>query len=421
MNQDMVRKQKKYRRTWISFAVILFLLLLVFFSAINTGSLSVSFGQLLRGLFVEYDENVAAVYDLRFPRILISMLAGAAIAVSGVLFQAVLKNPLADPGIIGISSGAGFAAVCVSTFFPTLYFFTPFAAFFGGVAAFFLVYCLSWKQGLSPLRIILTGVAVDALFTGLSSIFSTMTGGQRTGVASIVEANITQKTWSDVGTLFPYVLAGLFLAILFVGECNLLSLEDKTARGLGINVNRTRIVISLTAVLLASVSTAVAGAVSFLGLIVPHIGRLLVGSDHKVLIPFSTLAGAFTFLLADTIGRTIAAPYEVSAAVIMSVVGGPFFILLLRRSKKYGNYCDGSEKLKLFLRKQPDSLGYFPDDTTREDHDNHGCERLWEIYPVFSYDQESDTGKRENPAGRKEHKKIFAQRICKKSVDRTPA
>ena len=337
MNQDMVRKQKKYRRTWISFAVILFLLLLVFFSAINTGSLSVSFGQLLRGLIVEYDENVAAVYDLRFPRILISMLAGAAIAVSGVLFQAVLKNPLADPGIIGISSGAGFAAVCVSTFFPTLYFFTPFAAFFGGVAAFFLVYCLSWKQGLSPLRIILTGVAVDALFTGLSSIFSTMTGGQRTGVASIVEANITQKTWSDVGTLFPYVLAGLFLAILFVGECNLLSLEDKTARGLGINVNRTRIVISLTAVLLASVSTAVAGAVSFLGLIVPHIGRLLVGSDYKVLIPFSTLAGAFTFLLADTIGRTIAAPYEVSAAVIMSVVGGPFFILLLRRSKKYGN------------------------------------------------------------------------------------
>ena len=116
-----------------------------------------------------------------------------------------------------------------------------------------------------------------------------------------------------------------------------LSLEDKTARGLGINVNRTRIVISLTAVLLASVSTAVAGAVRFLGLIVPHIGRLLVGSDHKVLIPFSTLAGAFTFLLADTIGRTIAAPYEVSAAVIMSVVGGPFFILLLRRSKKYGN------------------------------------------------------------------------------------
>lgn len=160
--------------------------------------------------------------------------------------------------------------------------------------------------------------------------------GNLSGVASIVEGNITQKTWDDVTTLFPYVLVGLILACIYIGECNLLSLEDKTARGLGLNVNQTRIVISLVAVLLASISTAIAGAVSFLGLIVPHIGRILVGSDHKRLIPFSMLAGAFTFLLADTVGRTIASPYEISAAVIMSVVGGPFFILLLRRSGSYG-------------------------------------------------------------------------------------
>ena len=190
---------------------------------------------------------------------------------------------------------------------------------------------------LSPLRIVLTGVAVNSFFTGLSSAFNSMSGGSRSGVASIVEANITQKTWDDVTTLFPYVIAGLFLACLFIGECNLMSLEDKTARSLGLDVNATRIVISLIAVLLASISTAVAGAISFLGLIVPHIGRILVGSDHRVLVPFSALAGAFTFLLADTIGRTIAAPYEISAAVIMSVVGGPFFIILLRRSRKYAN------------------------------------------------------------------------------------
>lgn len=264
------------------------------------------------------------------------MLAGAAIAVSGVLFQAVLKNPLADPGIIGISSGASFTAVIITAFAPTLYFFTPIAAFAGGVIAFFMVYCLSWKGGLSPMRIILTGVAVNSLFTGLSSALNSMSGGNRTGVAAIVEANITQKTWDDVMTLLPYVIAGLFLAMLFTQECNLLSLEDKTARSLGVNVNVTRIVISLVAVLLASISTAVAGAISFLGLIVPHIGRILVGSDHKMLLPFSAISGAFTFLLADTIGRTIAAPNEVSAAVIMSVVGGPFFILLLRRAGKYG-------------------------------------------------------------------------------------
>ena len=190
--------------------------------------------------------------------------------------------------------------------------------------AFVLVYSLSWKGGLSPLRIILVGVAVDAMFTGLSSALNSMNGGNMSGVAAIVNGNITMKTWDDVKTLVPYVIVGLVLALIMTKMCNLLALEDKTARSLGINVNAMRIVISLIAVL-----------ISFLGLIVPHIGRILVGSDHKALVPFSALFGAFTFLLADTIGRTIAAPYEVSASIIMSVVGGPFFIILLRRSKKY--------------------------------------------------------------------------------------
>lgn len=333
--QDIARRKKRTARAVISFAVMVVLLGGLFFAAVNIGSLKVSFGDLLHGLFVEYNDDVATIYDLRFPRILISMLAGAAIAVAGVLFQAVLKNPLADPGIIGISSGASFAAVMITAIAPALFFFTPLFAFLGGVIAFFLVYSLSWKGGLSPLRIILVGVAVNAMFTGLSSGLNSMSGGNMSGVASIVNGNITMKTWDDVSTLVPYVVIGLILAVFFAGKCNLLSLEDKTARGLGVNVNSMRIVISLVAVLLASISTAVAGAISFLGLIVPHIGRILVGSDQKALIPFSMLFGAFTFLLADTIGRTIAAPYEVSASIIMSVVGGPFFIILLRRSKKY--------------------------------------------------------------------------------------
>ena len=324
--QDKARKHRKTAKAAISFIVMILLLVALFFAAVNIGSLKVSFPELLKGLFVEYNEDVATIYDLRFPRIVISMLAGAAIAVSGVLFQAVLKNPLADPGIIGISSGASFAAVLITAFAPTLFFFTP---------LFVLVYSLSWKGGLSPLRIILVGVAVDAMFTGLSSALNSMNGGNMSGVAAIVNGNITMKTWDDVKTLVPYVVIGLVLALVMTKMCNLLALEDKTARSLGINVNAMRIVISLIAVLLASISTAVAGVISFLGLIVPHIGRILVGSDHKALVPFSALFGAFTFLLADTIGRTIAAPYEVSASIIMSVVGGPFFIILLRRSKKY--------------------------------------------------------------------------------------
>ncbi len=287
------------------------------------------------GAVREYDPNVATVYDLRFPRIFIALFGGAATAVAGVLLlQAVMKNPLADPGIIGISSGASLAAVLVTAFFPALYFFTPLFAFLGGMLAFALVYSLSWKGGLSPLRIILVGVAVNAMFTGLMSAFNSGTGSNYSGVASIVNANITQKTWDDFRTLALYAAIGLIASLFVTGQCNLLALEDKTARGLGVNVTRSRIIISVIAVALASISTAIIGPISFLGLIVPHIARLLVGSGHRVLVPYSVLLGAFTLLLADTLGRTIAAPYEISAAVVMSVVGGPFFILLLRGRSK---------------------------------------------------------------------------------------
>ena len=334
---DTERLRNKKIRAAAAFIIMAVLLLLLIFLSANIGSLKVGAGQMFRGLFIEYDNDVSTIFDLRFPRIFISVLAGAAFAVAGVLFQAVLKNPLADPGIIGISSGAGFAAVIISSFVPALYFLSPLFAFAGGIVAFLLVYSLSWKGGLSPLRIILVGVAVDAMFTGLASAVNSMSGGNLTGVASIIEGNISQKTWDDFHTLLPYVLIGLVLSFMMANSCNLLSLEDKTARGLGINVTRRRIIISVVGVLLAAISTAVVGTISFLGLIVPHIGRILVGSDHKALIPFCMLFGGFLFLLADTIGRTIAYPYEVTASVVMAIIGGPFFIILLRGSKKYGN------------------------------------------------------------------------------------
>ena len=329
--------KKKTTGMIVSFFVMILLLAILFFASINIGSLKVGVSDILKGMIGKSSEEVSTVLDLRLPRIFISMLAGAATAVSGVLFQAVLKNPLADPGIIGISGGASFTAILVTAFAPALFFFTPLFAFLGGVLAFCLVYSLSWKGGLSPLRVILIGVAVNAMFTGLASGLNSMNGGNMSGVAAIVNGNITMKTWEDVRMLTPYVLAGLVLALLFAGMCNILSLEDKTARSLGVNVNLMRILIPLAAVLLAAISAAVAGSISFLGLVVPHMGRILVGSEHKKLIPFSMLLGAFLFLLADTAGRTIAAPYEISASVLMSVVGGPFFMILLRRSKKYAD------------------------------------------------------------------------------------
>ena len=321
------------KRKIISFLITGAALIVLFLVAVNTGSLKASPEQILRGLFVAYDETVATIYSLRFPRILIAMLAGASVAVSGVMLQAVMKNPLADPGIMGISSGAGMAAVLVTAFAPSLYLAVPVFAFLGGVFACGLVYLLSWKGDLSPLRVILTGVAVNAFFTGLMSAGESMMGANYSGAASIVNGNITMKTWEDFRMLFIYAVIGLVLAVFLALKCDILGLEDQTIRSLGIRVNAVRLIVSAAAVLLASISTAVVGSISFLGLSVPHIARLLVGNSHKVLIPYTMLLGAFTLLLADTIGRTIAYPYEINAAVVMAVIGGPSFILLLRRSK----------------------------------------------------------------------------------------
>jgi iron complex transport system permease protein len=322
----------------ISFLVLGALLLGLFYLAVNTGSIQVSPAELFRGIFLQYDEQVAVIWDLRFPRIIIAVLAGSAMAVSGALFQAVMKNPLADPGIIGISSGASFTALIITLFFPSLFFLGPFFAFLGGLASFVLIYSLAWRSHLNPLRLILVGVAVNAVFSGLIQSLDYLSAGSQTAAAAIVNANITMKTWEDVKLLGVYTVIGLLASLLVPKQCNLFLLEDKTVRNLGVNIERLRVAVSLVAVLLASITTAVAGVIGFVGLIGPHLARLFVGSDHRALIPFSILMGGFIVLLADTLGRTILYPYEIPAAIVMMVVGGPFFIfLLLRSGKYYGN------------------------------------------------------------------------------------
>lgn len=314
------------------FTLLIVSLIILFFVAINLGSIKVTFFELFKGLFIEYNEKVSIIYDLRFPRIIIAMFAGAALSVSGVLFQAVMKNPLADPGIIGISSGASLAALIVISFFPSIYFLSPILAFIGGIIAFILVYCFSWNKGLNPLRLILTGIAVNAIFQGIIDAYESIISN------NIINNSISMKTWSDVHLLVWYVIIGLILAFLLSEKCNLLLLEDKTVRSLGVNVHVLRIIISFIAVFLAAIATATVGVISFIALIVPHIARLIIGSDYKMLIPFSCILGAFTLLFADTIGRTIFAPYEVPASIIMAIIGGPFLIILLRRStRSYGN------------------------------------------------------------------------------------
>ncbi|MGN1319251.1 MAG: FecCD family ABC transporter permease, partial [Lachnospirales bacterium] len=224
------------RKNILSFVCISLMLFILFIISVNMGSVSVSYGELFKGLFLEYNKNVAIILDLRFPRIIIAMISGGALAVSGVLFQAVLKNPLADPGIIGISSGAGFVSAIVISFFPSLFFFTPLLAFLGGIMACVLVYALSYKNGFSPLRIILVGIAVNSVFTGLSSAFNSMSGQNYQSASELINANISMKTWDDVKLLAIYVTMGLIFSLIISKRCNLLALEDKTIRSIGVNV-----------------------------------------------------------------------------------------------------------------------------------------------------------------------------------------
>ncbi len=322
----------------ISFFVTIALLLILLVYSVKAGSVKVSTGQLLRGLFVEYDPGVAAIYDLRFPRIIIALLAGAALAVSGTMLQAVMKNPMTDPGIIGISSAASLVGVVMTSFFPKLYYLTPFFSIFGGLFAYFLIYTLAWDGGVRPVRLILVGVALNMTFMGIAESLMQLLGGRLTQTQSIIAGNVAQKTWQDVGLLGIYVGIFLLLSLFTIKTCNLLTLEDKMIRSLGVNVDRDRFLVALIAIILASITTAVVGVIGFVGLLVPHIGRLLVSGNHKYLLPYSALLGAFLLLLSDTFGRVIAYPFEIQASVVMSVVGGPFFILLLRAGgKDYGN------------------------------------------------------------------------------------
>jgi iron complex transport system permease protein len=324
----------KMNKKIVSFVGVVILLLSVIIISATTGSIKVGLVELTQGLLSGTNEEVEVIKDLRLPRIIVALLTGAALAVSGVLLQAVMRNPLADAGVIGISSGAGFISLLMVTIFPAMFFWMPLFSFLGGAFACFLVYSFSWKTGLSPMRIILVGVAINATFTGLGQSFNYRGSYAVTSVNQAISSIFTMKTWSDVEILGIYGVIGLILSLFVCSWCNMLALQDKTAGNLGLSVTRARLIISIIAVLLASVATAVGGLIAFVGLLVPHIARLLIGSDHRLLIPFSALAGALLILSADTLGRTILAPTEIPASIIMTIIGGPFLVFMLRRGDR---------------------------------------------------------------------------------------
>lgn len=315
-------------------AVLLVLLILLAGSmllSLRLGALKLSLSQILDTLWNQPEGiRFQILYNIRLPRILAGALVGAGLAVSGAILQGVMRNPLAAPGIIGVSSGGGLAGILVMLAFPQYSVLLVPAAFLGALVTALLVYMLAWKQGVNPVRLILAGVAVAAMLGAISSAILLFNAEKAGGVLDFTIGSLTARSWKHLHFSAWYLLAGLGLSCLFSEKLNILALGDEVARGLGLQVERVRFIFIALAALLAAAAVSVAGLLGFVGLIAPHIVRMMIGSDNRFLLPGSALFGAFLVTACDTAGRIVIEPSELPAGIIMALLGPPFFLWLLR-------------------------------------------------------------------------------------------
>ncbi|GEN33370.1 corrinoid ABC transporter permease [Aneurinibacillus danicus] len=329
---------------------LLFVLLLAVVGSVSLGSAQLSFNMVWKIIFshlpfvpdMEREWPKAAeviVWNIRMPRIMMAILVGAALAMAGVAYQGVLRNPLADPYILGVSSGASLGAASFILFGQGLAILgqwtLPLVAFVCGIGTLFIVYRLAYIAGKVQIEtLLLSGVVVQAfLGAGLSLIMS-ISGEKMQQILYWLMGSLTLSDWSSGVAVAPYVIVGWFVIMLFTRELNLLALGEQKAHHLGMNVERTRLIVLLAASLTAGAAVAVSGVIGFVGLIVPHIMRTLVGSDHRVLLPVSAVAGAILLIAADTLARTIMDPQELPIGVITAFLGAPFFGYLLRKRRQ---------------------------------------------------------------------------------------
>lgn len=300
--------------------------------SVGVGAASIPILQVLQ-ILITPTANMAdqIVWNLRLPRALTGAMVGADLAVSGAILQGVMRNPLADPHIIGISSGAGIMGMFVLVVVPSwMYLITP-VAFIGAMTAAVLIYILAWKNGIKPVRIILAGVAVSAFLSACISGILIFYSDRVHGALMWMAGGLAARSWDDATMMVPYTVAGISLALWGSYFLNMLQLGDDMARSLGVNIERTRVCLTAVAALLAASAVSVAGLLGFVGLIVPHMVRLLIGTDYRYIIPGSVLLGAAVVTLSDTIARIVFAPIELPVGLIMACMGAPFFLFLLRR------------------------------------------------------------------------------------------
>ena len=284
---------------------------------------------------VDLGRETLIVWGIRLPRVLVAMMVGTNLAISGAVFQAVTRNELASPFILGVSAGSGLAILLTLVVFAGLAPFLPLIAAGGGAVAFGLVYAIAWKGGTNPVRLVLAGVIVSTVFNSLQTglFFFTDDLGVVQSAISWTTGSLTGVDWEQVRIALPWTIATVPITLAGARQLNVLLLGERTARSLGMSVERVRFLLSGIAVLAAGTAIAVAGIVSFVGLIVPHMVRQLVGSDYKRVVLGSAFAGPALVVVAD-VGARLAIPgTQLPVGIVTGLVGGPYFLYLMRRTE----------------------------------------------------------------------------------------
>ncbi|WP_433941170.1 FecCD family ABC transporter permease [Paenibacillus lautus] len=319
--------------------ILLLAIIAVFLASLNMGTMKIPLAEVVKAFNgTGSEQNYTVLMHFRLPRMVIAILIGAGIAVSGAILQSVSRNALADPGILGINSGAGLAVVLYIFYFQGSSFSSgiwsvyimPFAALVGAFLAAFLIYSLAWKQGVTPIRLVLVGIGINAAFGALIIVFQLMMDPNNFMQATIwLSGSIWGASWEYVVAILPWILFLVPWAVYKSQNLNVLNLGDHTAAGLGVTVERERRTLLFISVALAGACVAVGGGIAFLGLVAPHLARKLVGPRHQGMLPVSALLGSLVLLVADMIGKNLMAPSEIPVGLVVSCLGAPYFIYLL--------------------------------------------------------------------------------------------
>lgn len=330
------------KRTLSIIGILLALIIILMIFSIGTGQMEISPVEVLKALFgFGSDMHALVIKSFRLPRIILALLAGMALAVSGAILQGIIRNPLASPDIIGITGGGALATITFLTIFSDRsnsltisIHWMPLASFLGALIVGFLVYFLAWRNGVSPIRLVLIGIGIAAALQSLTTLMMILGPIYAASQANIwITGSVHGANWQQVSILLPWLI--LFMAFIFIyaRKLNVQELGDDTAKGLGSMLQRDRFALLFMSTALAGGAVAFAGGVGFVGLMAPHIARRLVGSTFGGLVIVSALIGGLIVMAADLIARSAFAPLEMPAGVFTSAVGAPYFIYLLYRSR----------------------------------------------------------------------------------------